>query len=99
MVLETLEFMIRVCLIYDCQLPPGTRITDGEVVTDTSDPFAILEQIDGVDDDIRKKTYRELHDLCELPIIHEGDLRASILISVLPEIVEEKPHLIISSIT
>lgn len=65
--------------IYNCQLPPGTRVTvDGEVVTDTSDPFAILEQIDGQSADSagRKLTYRELHDRCELPIIHEGDIRA-----------------------
>lgn len=63
--------------IYNCQLPPGTRVTvDGEVTTDTSDPFAVLEQIDNPDDQIRIKTYRELHNRCELPIAHEGDLRA-----------------------
>ena len=64
--------------IYNCQLPPGTRVTvNGEVVTDTSDPFAVLEQIDNVGGkQTRIKTYRELHNRCELPIIHEGDLRA-----------------------
>ena len=56
--------------IYNCTLPYGTR--------KSSDPFAILEQIDGIDanEGGRKLTYRELHDKCELPIIHEGDLRA-----------------------
>lgn len=63
--------------LYQCDLPPGTRISvDGQVVLDASDPFAILEQIDAPDDDIRELTYRELHTRCELPIIHEGDLRA-----------------------
>jgi len=65
--------------IYSCQLPPGTRVTvNGEVVTDTSDPFAILERIDGEAGNSagRKLTYRELHNRCELPIIHEGDIRA-----------------------
>tara|TARA_B100001559_G_scaffold126757_1_gene106519 strand:- start:484 stop:13125 length:12642 start_codon:yes stop_codon:yes gene_type:complete len=56
--------------LYNCTLPYGTR--------KSSDPFAILEQIDGVDANAagRKLLYRELHDKCELPIIHEGDLRA-----------------------
>lgn len=34
-----------------------------------SDPFSLI----GFG---KKKTYRELNDLCEMPIVHEGDLRA-----------------------
>ena len=34
----------------------------------SSDPFSF--------DFERKRTYRELHDKCEMPIVHEGDLRS-----------------------
>jgi len=32
--------------------------------------------LSGLDTDARKMTYTELHDRCNMPIIHEGDLRA-----------------------
>jgi hypothetical protein len=56
--------------LYSCSLPYGMRRS--------SDPFAILEQIDGVsaNEAGRKLLYRDLHDKCNLPIKHEGDLRA-----------------------
>ena len=69
--------------LYTCSLPPNTRLTsNGELTTDYSDPFAILENIDlggSSQQAQRKKTYRELHNLCEMPIVHEGDLRAKYL--------------------
>ena len=56
--------------LYSCSLPYGMR--------KSSDPFVILEKIDGVDANSagRKLTYRDMHSLCNLPIKHEGDLRA-----------------------
>jgi len=66
--------------IYKCTLPHGTKITvNGELAEDLSDPFVILESIDQPDKQIRKKIYRELHNFCEMPIVHEGDLRAKYL--------------------
>jgi hypothetical protein len=63
--------------LYKCTLPYGTKLTsNGELTEDYSDPFAILEKIDQPEDIKRKKIYRELHNICEMPIIHEGDLRA-----------------------
>ena len=56
--------------LYSCSLPFGMK--------KSSDPFAILEQIDGVSSSRagRKLLYRDMHDKCNLPIKHEGDLRA-----------------------
>jgi len=56
--------------LYSCDLPYGMR--------KSSDPFVILEQIDGLSSSEagRIQQYRELHSRCELPIVHEGDLRA-----------------------
>ena len=56
--------------LYNCRMPPNRR--------NMSDPFSLLETVDGVSasDAQRKLEYRELHSRCNLPIIHEGDLRA-----------------------
>ena len=56
--------------LYSCQLPYGMQRS--------SDPFVILEKIDGVNanEGGRKLTYRDMHDKCNLPIKHQGDLRA-----------------------
>jgi len=66
--------------LYNCTLPYGTKLTsNGELTEDYSDPFAILEKIDlggNIEQANRKKIYREMHNKCHLPIMHEGDLRA-----------------------